>query len=301
MPMAVAEVKDEKPKLIVDTTLLYLTERKFSPTSSSPSASTIFTTESPSIGSQLHGSNLCKPCAWFWKKEGCLNGAECRHCHSCTYGELTRRKSENRRRNRRLSGVERRAATSTTVTPRCLGAFAGKDDVQCSPTSTSTEPERGPAWNHEGPLTPGMYRRPAAKSRDDEDFPSPQHSFQRSVTLPAMMEDEGYSGHEPPFASSSTPELSGSLVTSDFDTLEPWELPSPQHSGFHRSVTLPARMEGGEATSQTGSQSSTEVTSQTASQWSTMSLSEGRSMPPAHVMIIVPMVVAVVPMVLNRM
>lgn len=36
----------------------------------------------------------------------------------------------------------------------------------------------------------------------------------------------------------------GSLVISDdFDCLEPWELPSPQHSGFHRSVTLPARME----------------------------------------------------------
>ena len=38
---------------------------------------------------------------------------------------------------------------------------------------------------------PGMCRGPAAKTRDDEDFPSPQHYFQRSVTLPAMMEDEG--------------------------------------------------------------------------------------------------------------
>ena len=42
-----------------------------------------------------------------------------------------------------------------------------------------------------GPLTPGMCRGPATKTRDDEDVPSPQHYFQRSVTLPAMMEDEG--------------------------------------------------------------------------------------------------------------
>lgn len=252
-----------------------MTERKFSPTSSSLSrASTTFLTESPSIGSRLHGSNLCKPCAWFWKKEGCLNGAECRHCHSCTYGELTRRKSENRRRNRRLSGVERQCSgSSATVTPRCL--------------DTTTRASRGP-------LMPGMCRGPAAKTRDDEDFPSPQHYFQRSVTLPAMMEDEGY-GHElPTVSSSSMPELPpGSLVSSDdFDCLEPWELPSPQHSGFHRSVTLPARMEA---------EPGGEVLSQSASRSSTMSQPEGHSMPPAPVMIIVPVAVAVVPMVMNRM
>jgi len=151
---------------------------------------------------------------------------------------------------------------------------------------------------------PGICRVPAAKTRDDEDFPSPQHYFQRSVTLPAMMEDEGYSGHELPTASSSMPELPpGSLVASDFDCLELWELPSPQHSGFHRSVTLPARMEaaGGEVMSQTASRSSPEVTSQSASQLSTMSQPEGHSMPRAPMMIIVPVAVAVVPMVMNRM
>lgn len=48
-----------------------------------------------------------------------------------------------------------------------------------------------------------------------------------------------------PFFFGSLPSTwAGSLVISDdFDCLEPWELPSPQHSGFHRSVTLPARME----------------------------------------------------------
>ena len=28
--------------------------------------------------------------------------------------------------------------------------LVGKDDVQSSPTSTTTEPERGHEWNHEG-------------------------------------------------------------------------------------------------------------------------------------------------------
>ncbi|CAK9110823.1 Uncharacterized protein SCF082_LOCUS51465 [Durusdinium trenchii] len=48
--------------------------------------------EDESIGSRLHGSGLCKPCAWHWKKGGCKNGAECRHCHKCPKGEVTRRK-----------------------------------------------------------------------------------------------------------------------------------------------------------------------------------------------------------------
>ncbi|CAK9075874.1 unnamed protein product [Durusdinium trenchii] len=57
--------------------------------------------EDESIGSRLHGSGLCKPCAWHWKKGGCKNGAECRHCHKCPKGEVTRRKREARRFGRR--------------------------------------------------------------------------------------------------------------------------------------------------------------------------------------------------------
>mmetsp|Transcript_54734 Transcript_54734/g.127731 ORF Transcript_54734/g.127731 Transcript_54734/m.127731 type:complete len:613 (-) Transcript_54734:158-1996(-) len=45
-----------------------------------------------SIGSALHGTGECKPCAWFWKPKGCQNGAECRHCHLCPQGEIRQRK-----------------------------------------------------------------------------------------------------------------------------------------------------------------------------------------------------------------
>ena len=46
----------------------------------------------PSIGSRLHGSGQCKPCAWFWKAEGCRNEAACGHCHLCPLGEAKARK-----------------------------------------------------------------------------------------------------------------------------------------------------------------------------------------------------------------
>ncbi|CAE7509214.1 GekBS024P [Symbiodinium necroappetens] len=49
-------------------------------------------TKLASQGSDLHGSGNCRPCAWFWKPTGCLNGEECRHCHMCPPGEVKSRK-----------------------------------------------------------------------------------------------------------------------------------------------------------------------------------------------------------------
>lgn len=45
-----------------------------------------------SVGSNLHGSGQCRPCAWFWKPEGCKNGADCCHCHTCPADEIKNRK-----------------------------------------------------------------------------------------------------------------------------------------------------------------------------------------------------------------
>merc|ERR1712048_1423231 len=50
----------------------------------------------PSVGSALHGSGICKPCAFFWKSESCSNGVDCFHCHMCPKGEMRRRKKEKR-------------------------------------------------------------------------------------------------------------------------------------------------------------------------------------------------------------
>lgn len=46
----------------------------------------------PSIGSALHGTGKCLPCAWFWKPKGCQNAANCQYCHMCPEGELKARK-----------------------------------------------------------------------------------------------------------------------------------------------------------------------------------------------------------------
>jgi hypothetical protein len=46
-----------------------------------------------SVGSALHGTGKCQPCAWFWKAgRGCQDGAKCDHCHLCPEGELKARK-----------------------------------------------------------------------------------------------------------------------------------------------------------------------------------------------------------------
>ncbi|KAF4755826.1 hypothetical protein FOZ63_029928, partial [Perkinsus olseni] len=37
----------------------------------------------PSIGSRLHASGTCKPCAWFYHASGCRHGAQCEFCHLC--------------------------------------------------------------------------------------------------------------------------------------------------------------------------------------------------------------------------
>lgn len=48
----------------------------------------------PSRGSNLHASRRCKPCAWYWRPQGCINLHECEHCHMCEDGELKARKRE---------------------------------------------------------------------------------------------------------------------------------------------------------------------------------------------------------------
>jgi len=45
-----------------------------------------------SLGSALHASGKCSPCAWFWKPNGCQLGSNCNFCHLCGKGELNARK-----------------------------------------------------------------------------------------------------------------------------------------------------------------------------------------------------------------
>lgn len=44
-----------------------------------------------SIGSTGHHFGNCKPCAFFWKEEGCKDGQACQFCHTCAPDEKKRR------------------------------------------------------------------------------------------------------------------------------------------------------------------------------------------------------------------
>lgn len=39
-----------------------------------------------------HSLGHCRPCAWFWREQGCHNGDACGYCHLCPQGELKSRK-----------------------------------------------------------------------------------------------------------------------------------------------------------------------------------------------------------------
>lgn len=47
---------------------------------------------SQSLGSARHGSGECRPCAWYYKAQGCSLGGQCDFCHLCLPGEVKNRK-----------------------------------------------------------------------------------------------------------------------------------------------------------------------------------------------------------------
>lgn len=46
----------------------------------------------PNVGSALHGTGDCRPCAFFWKSVGCQSDQNCSYCHFCPDGSLKARK-----------------------------------------------------------------------------------------------------------------------------------------------------------------------------------------------------------------
>jgi len=70
----------------------------------------------PSAGSMLHEAGRCKPCAWFWKKQGCRSSSDCRHCHSCVPEELKTRKKIKREWLRALGEAVHQHSGKNAVT-----------------------------------------------------------------------------------------------------------------------------------------------------------------------------------------
>lgn len=57
-------------------------------------------TPQQSMGSALHDSGQCKPCAWYWRPQGCFNCASCAHCHMCGPDALKKRKKMKKKTGR---------------------------------------------------------------------------------------------------------------------------------------------------------------------------------------------------------
>eukprot|EP00931_Biecheleriopsis_adriatica_P098290 TRINITY_DN7221_c0_g1_i3.p1 TRINITY_DN7221_c0_g1~~TRINITY_DN7221_c0_g1_i3.p1 ORF type:complete len:343 (-),score=52.10 TRINITY_DN7221_c0_g1_i3:80-1108(-) len=72
-----------------------------------------------SQGSAFHSSGQCKPCAWFWRPQGCFNSVDCAHCHLCLPGELKKLKKA-KQQALRGRGQEHTAPTGKT---RMTGAM----------------------------------------------------------------------------------------------------------------------------------------------------------------------------------
>eukprot|EP00927_Polykrikos_kofoidii_P061961 TRINITY_DN56783_c0_g1_i1.p1 TRINITY_DN56783_c0_g1~~TRINITY_DN56783_c0_g1_i1.p1 ORF type:complete len:259 (+),score=40.92 TRINITY_DN56783_c0_g1_i1:64-777(+) len=47
-----------------------------------------------SVGAAGHASGNCRPCAWFRRPTGCINGHDCKFCHTCPEGALKKKRRD---------------------------------------------------------------------------------------------------------------------------------------------------------------------------------------------------------------
>jgi len=90
----------------------------------------------PSVGSSLHASGQCRPCAWFYKSQGCSNAKDCKHCHLCPEGELKIRKKNYQEKHKdttepQVFEVEGVSESQYALPPGLpiLGPAAGEESV----------------------------------------------------------------------------------------------------------------------------------------------------------------------------
>jgi len=100
-------------------------------------------TVQPSVGSAMHDSGECKPCAFVWKPQGCQNGRDCFHCHMCPPGTIKSRRKLKFAQVREAVKAQQSSedvglsSKSTISPPPGLPLF---DDC-CSPTSSTNGEE----------------------------------------------------------------------------------------------------------------------------------------------------------------
>lgn len=77
-----------------------------------------------SMGSALHDTGGCKPCAWMYKDPdtGCRNGDRCQYCHLCPPGEVKRRKRDKLLQRLARSSPKKPAGQDSPQRPVCRNA-----------------------------------------------------------------------------------------------------------------------------------------------------------------------------------
>jgi len=74
-----------------------------------------FSLDAKSALVEMHRRGECTPCNYFWYKEdGCRQGADCTFCHFCPKGEIRKRKKDKIRQLQK-AGVLRRGSSSANM------------------------------------------------------------------------------------------------------------------------------------------------------------------------------------------
>lgn len=103
----------------------------------------------PSVGARLHASGECRPCAWFYKPQGCSNGRECKHCHMCPEGEL-----KNRKKNAAKKHVEENATAEGENDSSESAMMSAPPGLDLAPVPTAGAMSEGSANHGTGDCRP---------------------------------------------------------------------------------------------------------------------------------------------------
>lgn len=89
-----------------------------------------------SVGSSLHGSGACKPCAFFHRSEGCQNGKDCTFCHTCPASEVKARRKARRGIVRSADSCRVAVGDTHQKTPLILERCLLSDDCPIAKTDS---------------------------------------------------------------------------------------------------------------------------------------------------------------------
>lgn len=206
-----------------------------------------------SKGSAGHGSGECKPCAWFWKPQGCTNGAACLRCHACPAGEI------KNRRKKQLQMMKLGMSEEALL--------LAEDEVPTSVPSSAVVTPRIPPSSMLGPLLPPPtppslaslswkpLPPPPAWSVEDSDSPlQPKSNVETRCSQTPYCENVfagdsdqdvdwgvppglGFEKFQPPVPPPKAPPVLSSLRSGEQITCEKAVLP-PQRDVLHHEAVL---------------------------------------------------------------